>query len=675
MSINVIHVNYLKKITNIYATDDRKRVDSVSGIFKKYLKSIAVTAASLQILTAGKVLAVSPSRVYENAQVTMVKVPDRVRENSQATGQKVPNSVTSDTSDSETDQVTVVADSRKADTSKTIDDEPADNILGFLPRTPLSLPGLTKLLSTKVGSIEEIKKGALTQLDVSRVKWWKNSGIQFGVENAKTLVNSQMKTLVEYFSQFIMKIKELSTNWQLVAGVSVALVFVADIFQNSKQLNKLTEEQAAKLSEQALKIESIGADNADTVATLRAESMKLIEEVDSLIKQLDKKSAHIDSLSENLQGLSISVGSSDVNSKQVVSQLSRQLVSSEVLIKSLKGQLLETPKKVSRAIADEYKGQLLSYSKKIVEVEQKIVYMQSEAENHIAKAVSSATAISDQKSIEILKAKYDLEAERVASVELGEKVKMLAHSLAAAEDSLSAKELGLQKEVAEANSRLMEMKTLEAKNLKEMEVMTRESVELRAQLLEAQTFAAEQKSLEAAQMETKAHTVTPAPVQAAAAGDAQKLLNQLTAENDDLKQRLLSTDERLFDLQQESEKKLDSAKAMAKELNARLTEKGIQAENREGKILLQVKELEEATETANRMLIDAQLTLASHIAKSEMSIDEKHKTKAEETPVTIKAKVTSEKKTPVVGQKMTLEDLKELKPYQVIKVSDIECSV
>jgi hypothetical protein len=34
------------------------------------------------------------------------------------------------------------------------------------------------------------------------------------------------------------------------------------------------------------------------------------------------------------------------------------------------------------------------------------------------------------------------------------------------------------------------------------------------------------------------------------AGDAQKLLSQVTAENDDLKQRLLSSDESLFELQQ-----------------------------------------------------------------------------------------------------------------------------
>jgi hypothetical protein len=60
-------------------------------------------------------------------------------------------------------------------------------------------------------------------------------------------------------------------------------------------------------------------------------------------------------------------------------------------------------------------------------------------------------------------------------------------------------------------------------------------------------------------------------------------LNALTLENDDLKQRLLNSDERLFDLQQDNLKKLETAKIMTKQLNARLTEIGVQQENKDGK--------------------------------------------------------------------------------------------
>ena len=50
-----------------------------------------------------------------------------------------------------------------------------------------------------------------------------------------------------------------------------------------------------------------------------------------------------------------------------------------------------------------------------------------------------------------------------------------------------------------------------------------------------------------------------------------------------MKQRLLNSDERLFDLQQDNLNKLEAAKIMTKQLNARLTEIGVQQENKDGK--------------------------------------------------------------------------------------------
>lgn len=54
--------------------------------------------------------------------------------------------------------------------------------------------------------------------------------------------------------------------------------------------------------------------------------------------------------------------------------------------------------------------------------------------------------------------------------------------------------------------------------------------------------------------------------------DADAYVKELTAEVEGLKKQLLSSDERLMDLQQEMQKKVDSAKLMTKELNARLQE-------------------------------------------------------------------------------------------------------
>jgi len=56
---------------------------------------------------------------------------------------------------------------------------------------------------------------------------------------------------------------------------------------------------------------------------------------------------------------------------------------------------------------------------------------------------------------------------------------------------------------------------------------------------------------------------------------------------------------------------------MAKELKARLTERSVQQETKDGKVLLQLRELEEAKEVAQRLLLEAQSTLASMTAKSD----------------------------------------------------------
>lgn len=56
---------------------------------------------------------------------------------------------------------------------------------------------------------------------------------------------------------------------------------------------------------------------------------------------------------------------------------------------------------------------------------------------------------------------------------------------------------------------------------------------------------------------------------------------------------------------------------MAKELIARLTEKSVQQETNDGKLLLQLRELEEAKDVAQRLLLEAQTTLALMIAKSD----------------------------------------------------------
>lgn len=65
-------------------------------------------------------------------------------------------------------------------------------------------------------------------------------------------------------------------------------------------------------------------------------------------------------------------------------------------------------------------------------------------------------------------------------------------------------------------------------------------------------------------------TAPAPPAGSGARVDEEAYMKVLTAEIDDLKQKLLNSDERFMDLQRDMLSKVDSAKAVAKELNARL---------------------------------------------------------------------------------------------------------
>jgi DNA repair exonuclease SbcCD ATPase subunit len=68
---------------------------------------------------------------------------------------------------------------------------------------------------------------------------------------------------------------------------------------------------------------------------------------------------------------------------------------------------------------------------------------------------------------------------------------------------------------------------------------------------------------------------------AVSGGDMEAYLSQLKAENEELKSRLLASDEQLMDLTTDMQKKVDSAKEMAKMLNAQLLQRSSEFEKRE----------------------------------------------------------------------------------------------
>lgn len=438
-----------------------------------------------------------------------------------------------------------------------VTEQTANEIVTNPPRSFFSIPRSSGLLTTTTRP-EVNLDGTLTDFNFRKLQWWKDT------VNVGAVFKDQKNFFPGDISQIGKELESLPAAWMIFSGLTGA-VLIADASQHSKKLDELTDEQATTIAEHASTIDSIGVVNANTVATLKAESSKLMEEVDSLIKQLDEKSAHIDSLSETLEGLSQSIGTSDVNSKQVLAQLAKQLVSSESLIESLKAQLREAPKNVGNGVEEDYQKQLLVFEKTIADLNQKMITVQEDATARLAIVSKNADDLLDQKKgCELIIAESKIFVEQIANATL----------LAATENAATIDKL--EKVIVDMNLRMKEVLT-------RAQTLTEENTNLASKLLAAKESAviqvAEQKQIMNEQLDKAAEAFAMIPT----AGDAQKLLNQVTAENDDLKQRLLSSDESLFDLQQESETKLDSAKAMTKELKARLNERSVQQETKDGK--------------------------------------------------------------------------------------------
>lgn len=592
------------------------------------MQSLAIIAASIQILSAGQISALPGVEDVSAPTTTTRKITDLPN-----LSEKFPE---------------VAAFLKDVDLSSR-----SDEFLSNLPRFPAQLPTGSKLLTTTVRpDMNDMQKQFQQFEEIKKIQWWKNTGVNFG--KAFDDVQSQLKSLPDELLHMGDKIKTLSPNWQVVSGV-IGVIFVADILQNSKQLSKTVEEQNTKLLNQETKLDSSNSANKETINVLKTESMKLIVEVDSLIKQLDDKASQISTLNDTLVNISMNINTTDSNSKQLLIQYSRQLESAEILIKALKTQIVEIPKKTAREVATEYKNQITIFEKKNEELKLRISRMEEEASKPNKQNTQSKTTSftprfppistsfpssifsppinplvlqNELQTVELNEIKMkviDLELENKGEIskkiELDTQITELQSTLTAVEKELSEKKQEESVFFQELNSRLSNME-------KQINGFTVENNELKEKLsiAEDKLRIFSEKEVERLVMDanrvsdaTKVPTITisfllffftsfisSSPfvkglqshqlilrfvfnIQILSAEEtyesAEKsiLLNQLTSENDDLKQRLLNSDERLFDLQQDNLNKLEAAKIMTKQLNARLTEIGVQQENKDGK--------------------------------------------------------------------------------------------
>ena len=316
------------------------------------MQSLAVIAASLQVLSAGEV-----SALPIGADVATPTIATRRITDIPDLSVKFPE---------------VAAFLKDVDLSSK-----SDEFLSNLPRFPTQLPTGSKLLTTTVRpDMDDVQRQYQQFEEIKKIQWWKNTGLNFG--KAFDDVQSQLQRLPDEIFHLGGKVKSFSPNWQVISGI-VGIIFVADILQNSRQLSKTVDEQNMKLLDQEIKLDSSNSANKETINVLKSESLKLIVEVDSLIKQLDDKASQISTLNDTLLSISMNINATDSNSKQLLIQYSRQLESAEALIKSLKLQMVDIPKKTAREVAGEYKNQIAASEKKCEEMKLQINRMEEDA--------------------------------------------------------------------------------------------------------------------------------------------------------------------------------------------------------------------------------------------------------------------------------------------------------
>lgn len=192
------------------------------------------------------------------------------------------------------------------------------------------------------------------------------------------------------------------------------------------------------------------------------------------------------------------------------------------------------------------------------------------------------------------------------------------------------------------------------------------------------TLESEKMALEAKVASSASKKSSSSQAISAASSDTQKYVKELSAENNELKQKLLQSEQTLWNLQQDMQSKLDSAKAVAQELNVKLMDRSGQAETYERMKVLQnerdraISELSAAKAQAQEMakaLASSQATStstsASSSAPSSTSSTKTRAKKATTTNDSAQVASTVTKKTRSASEMKLIGELKALKAYQI----------
>ena len=576
------------------------------GIFARFIQSLLITATSLQIFTAERVnaaqLTTALAPTTDSARITAVVNTARRVFSSKLSeiALKLPEL----TLLSPEINIPVATSSSGPESLNTEGDEH----LNDSPRFPITVAGGSKLLTTTIrpesDNLESLQNEQAAK--IKKLQWWKNTGL--GVAQVNDEVQDQP-------SNFLEKVRSLSIDWKIFPGL-LGIFAISDMFQSSKQLNKIIEEQSSTIYDQEIKINSSIAANTKIITVLKIESLRLIDEVDSLIQKLDDKSLNVNNLNETLQVLSANLSNSEAASKERLIEYSYQLESQEKVILYLKSQVTDIPKQLAREASSLYKDQLeesernnellmldiarMKAETTLVKIDPVVTENPSELLESDNVLESNFPQVSSSPPTSTFTQSEDVEAKQLAAENAEMKLKMsiLEKEKEVEEEEEAERSSRFERRISELEASLEDAKVqLQQESVSAVDTAMNE--ELNARLVTTESLIeklyAENAEVEAELALAKALVIdlnNETNQRMSSGREAQlrdddsdakdNLIRDLTRENDDLKQRLLSADELVFNLQQENLMKLETAKIMTKELNARLTEYIVRQESKDG---------------------------------------------------------------------------------------------
>ena len=408
------------------------------------------------------------------------------------------------------------------------------------------------------------------------------------------------------------------SDWRILATIA-GLVYAIDNFYSTKELKQAKEDKDFRIQELEKTIqdlEQLNTESQGNLAKLEMNAKHLNEEVSKLQQDLKSKLLKIDSMESQLislqqsnKGVSNTVNddlAQALKKIQVLEQETSVMKASQQawmkdakqyeIIKSREDEILVSVKSflldkgfISQGVANmlipgtlpsilqECRANSADVSGKVSSADNsEVIDLQQKLENS-KKRISK---LHDQLAEANLEKAQALLAQE-GNQEMKEKMALLEADVARLQAELAAS-LKSTKTKTRAKSDDATLKNLQSQ-LVSNEKEFQEKLSLKdAELLQLRNDVASlTKNLETMQVKLNEAETVSSSKRKSSQSDMEEYLSQLKAENEDLKSRLLTSDDKLLELTNDMQKKLDNAKDMAKRLNAQMLTKVSEFEKRE----------------------------------------------------------------------------------------------